>query len=109
MRMTIIQSYKKNSKKKRRRDGVEYQEFYSPANNDLYIRDCSFSWWPCWALMFMSRYELAGLYPAKSKIEIDKIDQTLAKYYGFTVDELDFIINYDIKYRMGADEGGNEV
>ena len=24
-----------------------------------------------------------------------------AKYYGFTEEELDFIINYDIKYRMG--------
>lgn len=25
----------------------------------------------------------------------------LAKHYGFTEEELDFIINYDIKYRMG--------
>jgi hypothetical protein len=24
-----------------------------------------------------------------------------AKHYGFTDEELDFIINYDIKYRMG--------
>ena len=24
-----------------------------------------------------------------------------AKHYGFTEEELDFIINYDIKYRMG--------
>ena len=23
------------------------------------------------------------------------------KHYGFTEEELDFIINYDIKYRMG--------
>lgn len=29
----------------------------------------------------------------------------LAEHYGFTPEELDFIINYDIKYRMGADEG----
>jgi hypothetical protein len=27
-------------------------------------------------------------------------------YYGFTDEELDFIINYDIKYRMGL--GGDE-
>jgi hypothetical protein len=27
----------------------------------------------------------------------------LAKHYGFTDEELDFIINYDIKYRMGAE------
>jgi len=25
-----------------------------------------------------------------------------AKHYGFTDEELDFIVNYDIKYRMGA-------
>jgi hypothetical protein len=29
------------------------------------------------------------------------IDTLLAKHYGFTEEELDFIINYDIKYRMG--------
>ena len=36
-----------------------------------------------------------------SKPIIDKIDKVLAKHYGFTNEELDFIINYDIKYRMG--------
>ncbi|MDQ3636095.1 MAG: Eco57I restriction-modification methylase domain-containing protein [Acidobacteriota bacterium] len=36
-----------------------------------------------------------------SKSIIDKIDRVLAKHYGFTDEELDFIINYDIKYRMG--------
>ena len=36
-----------------------------------------------------------------SKPIIDEIDELLAKHYGFTVEELDFIINYDIKYRMG--------
>ncbi len=40
-------------------------------------------------------------YPAKSKSIIDEIDKVLAKHYGFTEEELDFIINYDIKYRMG--------
>ena len=40
-------------------------------------------------------------YPAKSKSFIDEIDKILAKHYGFTEEELDFIINYDIKYRMG--------
>ena len=25
------------------------------------------------------------------------------KHYGFTDEELDFIINYDIKYRMGRE------
>ena len=37
----------------------------------------------------------------KSKPIIDEIDKVLAKHYGFTEEELDFIINYDIKYRMG--------
>lgn len=36
-----------------------------------------------------------------SKDIIDEIDKALAKHYGFTEEELDFIINYDIKYRMG--------
>ncbi|HUY14928.1 MAG TPA: DNA methyltransferase [Terriglobia bacterium] len=38
-----------------------------------------------------------------SKRLIDEIDRVLAKHYGFTDEELDFIINYDIKYRMGRD------
>ena len=36
-----------------------------------------------------------------SKPIIDEIDKLLAKHYGFTEEELDFIINYDIEYRMG--------
>jgi hypothetical protein len=31
-----------------------------------------------------------------------------AQHYGFTDEELDFIINYDIKYRMGRDNGGDD-
>jgi len=38
-----------------------------------------------------------------SKPIIDEIDRVLAQHYGFTDEELDFIINYDIKYRMGRD------
>ena len=36
-----------------------------------------------------------------AKAIIDEIDYVLAQHYGFTDEELDFIINYDIKYRMG--------
>ncbi len=36
-----------------------------------------------------------------TKSIMDEIDKVLAKHYGFTEEELDFIINYDIKYRMG--------
>jgi hypothetical protein len=39
----------------------------------------------------------------KSKPIIDEIDRVLAQHYGFTDEELDFIINYDIKYRMGRE------
>ena len=42
-------------------------------------------------------------YPRKSKHIIDKIDKVLAQHYGLTEKELDFIINYDIKYRMGKE------
>jgi len=42
-------------------------------------------------------------YPKYSKPIIDEIDRVLARHYGFTDEELDFIINYDIKYRMGRD------
>ena len=40
-------------------------------------------------------------YPRRSKSIIDKIDCVLAQHYGLTDEESDFIINYDIKYRMG--------
>jgi hypothetical protein len=43
----------------------------------------------------------AQFFPKKSKGLINEIDSALAESYGFTEEELDFIINYDIKYRMG--------
>jgi hypothetical protein len=39
----------------------------------------------------------------KSKPILDEIDRVLARHYGFTAEELDFILNYDIKYRLGRD------
>ena len=47
------------------------------------------------------RVEYDEFYMKLSKRFIDEIDSMLAKHYGFTEQELDFIINYDIKYRMG--------
>lgn len=44
-------------------------------------------------------------YPRLSKPILDAIDTLLASHYGFTPEELDFIINYDIKYRMGRGSG----
>jgi hypothetical protein len=43
-----------------------------------------------------------------SKPIIDRIDHALSKHYGFDDEELDFIINYDIKYRMGRVEDDEE-
>jgi hypothetical protein len=37
-----------------------------------------------------------------SKTILDEIDHVLARYYGFSDQEVDFIINYDSKYRMGS-------
>ena len=53
------------------------------------------------------RVEYDEFYPRHSKPIIDEIDRVLAKHYGFTEEELDFIINYDIKYRMGL--GGQQT
>jgi hypothetical protein len=43
------------------------------------------------------------IFPKSSKPIIDEIDTVLAEHYGFTPEELDFILNYDIKYRLGRD------
>ena len=46
--------------------------------------------------------------PGTTKDLIDEVDSELARHYGFTEEELDFIINYDIKYRMGVDTEGDK-
>ena len=43
-----------------------------------------------------------------SALAPDSSNRVLARHYGFTDDELDFIINYDIKYRMGRESGEEE-
>ena len=43
-----------------------------------------------------------------SKPILDEIDKSLSGHYGFTPEELDFIINYDIKYRLGRDTDTDE-
>lgn len=45
---------------------------------------------------------------ASERCMIDEIDQRLAAGFGFTDQELDFIINYDIKYRLGSDSPDDE-
>ena len=48
----------------------------------------------------------AEFYASKSKPTLDAIDRVIAGHYGLTAEELDFILNYDIKYRMGQDAAG---
>ncbi len=43
-------------------------------------------------------------YPRLSKSIIDEFDYLLAEYYGFSKDETDYIINYDIKFRYGSED-----
>jgi hypothetical protein len=38
----------------------------------------------------------------ESKPILNDIDRVLAGHYGFTAEELDFIMNYDIKHRLGG-------
>jgi len=49
----------------------------------------------------LNTYPLGREMTQFKKPTLDEIDRVLAKHYGFTDEELDFIINYDIKYRMG--------
>lgn len=44
------------------------------------------------------------IYPKYSKDIINKIDIAYGRSLGLTEEALDFIINYDIKYRMGGTE-----
>ena len=53
------------------------------------------------------RVEYDEFYLKESKSIIDEIDRVLAQHYEFTPEELDFIINYDIKYRMGLGNDSN--
>ena len=49
--------------------------------------------------------------PRLSKAYFDKVDRLLAEYYGFSTQELDFIINYDLRFRIGqesTDEDKND-
>jgi Eco57I restriction-modification methylase len=66
------------------------------------------------AVRKVQKYESTGkrlqliFRPSASKPIIEKIDHLLAAHYRLTEEELDFIVNYDIKYRMGEDSGEAE-
>ena len=42
--------------------------------------------------------------PRLSKPVIDEIDRAIAPHYNLSPEELDFIISFDHKYRMGQDD-----
>ena len=50
------------------------------------------------------RTETQSFKVQKSKHIIDQIDKVLASHYGFDYEEIDFILNYDIKYRVSEIE-----
>ena len=54
------------------------------------------------------RLRVQCIIPKFSKSIIDEVDRALARHYGFTDEELDFVMNYDIKYRMGTLVGRHE-
>ncbi|MBV8823039.1 MAG: hypothetical protein JO123_09645 [Ktedonobacteraceae bacterium] len=41
------------------------------------------------------------IYVKKSKLILDEIGCLLGQHYGFSNEEINFIINYDLKYRIG--------
>ena len=59
--------------------------------------------WRIYNFRITGKVEYDDFYMKESKPIIDEIDHVLAEHYGFTDEELDFIINYDIKYRMGRE------
>ncbi len=54
------------------------------------------------------RVEYDEFYMKKSKAIIDEIDTALAQHYGFSDVELDYILNYEIKYRIGVQDAVEE-
>jgi hypothetical protein len=44
----------------------------------------------------------------RSKPIIEELDRVIAPYYRLNANELDFIINYDVKFRLGSDEDGSD-
>jgi hypothetical protein len=51
--------------------------------------------------------EYEEYFPGRVKDVLDDIDRLLAVHYGFTGEELEYILNYELKYRMvrGEDDG----
>lgn len=50
------------------------------------------------------RMEYYEFYPSMSKEIIDRIDTIFGEFYGFTKIELNFILNFDSKFRLSGEE-----
>jgi hypothetical protein len=61
-----------------------------------------------WSCQLRYNCEYQTFYPSRSKPIIDEINRPLRDDNEINPDVLDFIINYDIKYRMGRDGGAGE-
>lgn len=55
-------------------------------------------------MSFLPRFTITNF----ATVRFTRTDRMLAKHYGFTHEELNFIINYDIKYRMGQESKDEE-
>ena len=53
----------------------------------------------------VSHIQYVEMKAVNTKPIIDEIEAIRADYYRFKAEELDFFINYDIKYRMGGEAG----
>ncbi len=47
-------------------------------------------------------------FPSRSKPYCDRIDRILALHYGLTEDEVDYVVNYDIRFRLQDDSSAND-
>jgi hypothetical protein len=50
---------------------------------------------------------IQNFFPRLSKLDIDRIDQILASIYLLSDEQLDYIVNHDIKYRLGQSYSDN--
>lgn len=48
--------------------------------------------------------EYDEFYPKKSKMFIDEIDQILCKAYGLSATEIDYVLSFDVKFRLGQED-----
>jgi hypothetical protein len=56
----------------------------------------------------LGKFQIECTYPKFSKSLIDGIDSFLAKHFALSMEELDFLVNYDFKYRLGAGDAEDD-